>query len=54
MAHEIDHSTGRPAIAYVGEAPWHELGEKLPERQSIETCTSSTEGFEQWTTALSL
>jgi len=37
MAHEIDHSTGRPAIAYVGEAPWHELGEKLPERQSIET-----------------
>lgn len=37
MAHEIDHSTGRPAIAYVGETPWHELGEKLPEGQSIET-----------------
>ncbi len=37
MAHEIDDSTGRPAIAYVGETPWHELGEKLPEGQSIET-----------------
>jgi hypothetical protein len=30
MAHEIDLSTGKPAIAYVGEEPWHGLGEKLP------------------------
>ena len=37
MAHEIDHSTGSPAIAYVGETPWHELGERLPEGQPIET-----------------
>lgn len=37
MAHDIDISTGKPAIAYVGETPWHELGEKLPEGQSIET-----------------
>jgi phage/plasmid-like protein (TIGR03299 family) len=36
MSHEIDSSTGLPAIAYVGETPWHELGEKLPEGQSIE------------------
>jgi phage/plasmid-like protein (TIGR03299 family) len=36
MSHEIDLSTGRPAIAYVGERPWHELGEKLPEGQAIE------------------
>jgi phage/plasmid-like protein (TIGR03299 family) len=36
MSHEIDLSTGLPAIAYVGERPWHELGEKLPEGQSIE------------------
>jgi phage/plasmid-like protein (TIGR03299 family) len=36
MAHEIDSSTGVPAIAYVGEKPWHGLGEKLPEDQPIE------------------
>ncbi len=29
-SHEIDVSTGKPAIAYVGETPWHGLGEKLP------------------------
>jgi len=37
MAHEIDLSTGGPAIAYVGEEPWHGLGEKLPVGESIET-----------------
>jgi phage/plasmid-like protein (TIGR03299 family) len=36
MAHEIDLSTGKPAIAYVGEEPWHGLGEKLPEGASID------------------
>jgi phage/plasmid-like protein (TIGR03299 family) len=36
MAHEIDTSTGGPAIAYVGKTPWHGLGEKLPEGQAIE------------------
>ena len=36
MAHEIDLSTGKPAIAYVGEKPWHGLGEKLPEGAPIE------------------
>ncbi|MBI3210325.1 MAG: DUF932 domain-containing protein [Candidatus Solibacter usitatus] len=36
MAHDIDHSTGKPAIAYVGETPWHGLGEKLPPGASIE------------------
>jgi phage/plasmid-like protein (TIGR03299 family) len=36
MAHEIDESTGRAAIAYVGEEPWHGLGEKLSEKQPIE------------------
>ena len=29
MAHEIDQTTGRDAIAYVGETPWHGLGQKL-------------------------
>lgn len=37
MAHDIDLSTGKPAIAYVGEEPWHGLGEKLPEGASIDT-----------------
>jgi phage/plasmid-like protein (TIGR03299 family) len=36
MAHAIDDSTGTPAMAYVGERPWHGLGEKLPQGQSIE------------------
>jgi phage/plasmid-like protein (TIGR03299 family) len=36
MADNIDQSTGRPAIAYVGEKPWHNLGEKLPPGQPIE------------------
>jgi phage/plasmid-like protein (TIGR03299 family) len=36
MGHDIDESTGEPAIAYVGEKPWHGLGEKLPESQPIE------------------
>ena len=36
MAHEIDLSTGQPAIAFVGKKPWHGLGEELPEGQPIE------------------
>ena len=41
MSHDIDQSTGKPAIAYVGETPWHGLGEKLPERQPIEVWTKA-------------
>jgi phage/plasmid-like protein (TIGR03299 family) len=37
MAHKIDSSTGMPAIAYVGEKPWHGLGQKLPDGAPIET-----------------
>lgn len=29
MSHEIDMTTGRAAMAYVGELPWHGLGAKL-------------------------
>jgi phage/plasmid-like protein (TIGR03299 family) len=36
MAHEIDMTTGRPAIAYVGETPWHNLGSKLTPGATIE------------------
>lgn len=36
MGHDIDQSTGKPAIAYVGEKPWHGLGEELPGGQPIE------------------
>ena len=36
MPHDIDCSTGKPAIAYVGEPPWHGLGERLAEGETIE------------------
>ena len=36
MAHEIDFSTGTPAIAYVGQTPWHGYGEELDTGQPIE------------------
>lgn len=36
MAHNLDRSTGTPAIAYVGETPWHNLGQRLVEGQPIE------------------
>ena len=37
MAHEIDTSTGRAAMAYVGKTPWHTLGNRLDENATIET-----------------
>lgn len=41
MSHDLDYTTGTPAMAYVGEEPWHGLGEKLPEGQSIEQWTKA-------------
>ena len=29
MSHDLDVSTGKPAMAYVGEKPWHGLGEEV-------------------------
>ena len=29
MSHEIDFSTGVPAVAYAGEVPWHGLGARI-------------------------
>lgn len=37
MSHDLDITTGAPAIAYVGETPWHGLGERLEPNQPIET-----------------
>lgn len=37
MAHELDFSTGRPAIAYTGKLPWHHLGRRLRPGSPIET-----------------
>lgn len=37
MAHQIDFSTGRAAMAYVGATPWHSLGERLQPGAEIET-----------------
>ncbi len=36
MSHDLDVSTGKPAMAYVGEKPWHGLGEELPPNQGID------------------
>jgi phage/plasmid-like protein (TIGR03299 family) len=39
MAHMIDETTGRAAIAYTGVTPWHGLGQALTPGASIETWT---------------
>ena len=39
MAHMIDNTTGRDAIAYTGATPWHGLGQALTPGASIETWT---------------
>jgi phage/plasmid-like protein (TIGR03299 family) len=36
MAHMIDMTTGKAAMAYVGEAPWHKLGQALTAGASID------------------
>lgn len=36
MAHNLDVITGKPAIAYVGKKPWHNLGQELTWNASIE------------------
>lgn len=35
MAHAIDHSNGRPNIAFTGEVPWHGLGVQMGENQDL-------------------
>lgn len=37
MAHELDMTTGKVAMAYIGETPWHGLGQELESNASIET-----------------
>lgn len=39
MAHMIDETTGRAAMAYVGATPWHGLGQQLTPGASIEDWT---------------
>lgn len=36
MAHELDFTTGRPAIAFRGAVPWHGLGEQILPEDSID------------------
>jgi len=41
MAHEIDMTTGVPAIAFVGDLPWHGLGQQLTPDASIDEWTKA-------------
>jgi len=41
MAHEIDFSKGFAAMAYVGETPWHGLGQQLQADATIEQWQAS-------------
>jgi phage/plasmid-like protein (TIGR03299 family) len=36
MSHEIDFTTGLPAIAYQGETPWHGYGQVMDDKQPLE------------------
>lgn len=37
MSHELDIQNGKAAIAYVGDTPWHGLGQQLTEDADIDT-----------------
>ena len=39
MAHMIDETTGRAAMAYIGATPWHGLGQALTPDATIEQWT---------------
>ena len=39
MAHMIDTTTGRAAMAYTGQTPWHGLGQALTPGADIDTWT---------------
>jgi phage/plasmid-like protein (TIGR03299 family) len=39
MAHMIDTTTGRAAMAYTGQAPWHGLGQALTPGADVDTWT---------------
>ena len=41
MAHEIDTTTGKAAMAYRGDRPWHGLGQQLKEGATIDEWTVS-------------
>jgi len=36
MAHELDFTTGLPAIAYTGKEPWHGFGQVMEENQPLD------------------
>jgi phage/plasmid-like protein (TIGR03299 family) len=47
MAHQLDYQTGKPAIAYIGETPWHQLGSRL--QPGADLLTWQTQAGLDWT-----
>src|SRR5258708_3377681 len=41
MAHMLDFSNGRANIAYLGKTPWHGLGQKMVDGQSVADWTAA-------------
>lgn len=41
MAHKLDKTLGRDAIAYAGDTPWHKLGARLEPTDSIDVWTEA-------------
>jgi phage/plasmid-like protein (TIGR03299 family) len=50
MAHEIDQTTGKSAMAYLagGETPWHGLGEAVPEEFAYDAHQFATSAIMDW------
>lgn len=45
MAHELYTRNGKTSMAFVGETPWHQLGQRVTEGASLETWTEQA-GFD--------
>ena len=49
MAHMIDETTGRPAIAYAGDTPWHKLGRRMTDNERTNIAAALKLAGLEWT-----